>query len=530
MRLVIFDLSWLFWSVAMGPASAEPNAPYELTIGRIKQLSDGFDRVAIACDGGRSFRTEIDPDYKRNRRERPPHLWQQLDAVREDAARFGCVFVPPAYPDGTYPEGDDVVATIVSWYRGHRSPVGGDVCRIVTGDSDLAALVNDAWGIEIAREVKGAWRTVREVDVPSWLTVPASLIAEHKALAGDDTDGYKPFPGPEKGKPGIGGAGARSLLLRYGSAIASVRAAMEEPPPADVPANVIATLRRCGELAAIRGLELASLRADVALDLSGLLEPFVAPKGEAPPVEPFDISHPVRPPGMCPLCAAPMGPEACQQRGAELRCVNMHRLAEREETPPEPAPQPPPPVAPAPPPAPKVVERRVHIAPPPAEQRSQPPMTEAAESKSSLRTSAQIDLIAEALAAAQGEIEAAVKDSVNGHFERTYADLASVWRACRSPLSKNGLCVVQVPTNAMLITRVIHRSGQWIEGEIKWVIEPGGRSAVQALGSALTYLRRYALSAMVGVAPDDDDDGERAEQRGPVPPPRTGNGNARRAS
>jgi hypothetical protein len=131
-----------------------------------------------------------------------------------------------------------------------------------------------------------------------------------------------------------------------------------------------------------------------------------------------------------------------------------------------------------------------------------------------LRTSDVIADLAAALAAAQGEIEMAVKDSENPHFRRTYADLASVWRACRKPLAKNGLAILQVITDRTLITRLTHKSGQWIEGDIRIALDTAnGRTEVQAFGSALTYLRRYALSAMVGVAPDDDDDGNGSDEK-----------------
>jgi hypothetical protein len=110
----------------------------------------------------------------------------------------------------------------------------------------------------------------------------------------------------------------------------------------------------------------------------------------------------------------------------------------------------------------------------------------------------------------------AAKDTENPHFRRTYADLASVWRACRPALARHGLSVVQVITGGFLLTRLMHKSGQWIESDIGITgDESTGRTRVQAFGSALTYLRRYALSALVGVAPDDDDDGN-----GATAPPR----------
>lgn len=120
-----------------------------------------------------------------------------------------------------------------------------------------------------------------------------------------------------------------------------------------------------------------------------------------------------------------------------------------------------------------------------------------------------------ALAKAQGEIEGAAKGKENPHFRSKYADLASVWDACRAPLSKNGLCVVQQPFTrgalAGIRTQLGHESGQWIACVATTTPKDNGP---QAYGSCLTYLRRYGLSAFVGVAPEDDD-GEGAEGRRP---------------
>jgi hypothetical protein len=120
--------------------------------------------------------------------------------------------------------------------------------------------------------------------------------------------------------------------------------------------------------------------------------------------------------------------------------------------------------------------------------------------------SAAIGALAAALAKAQGEMEAAAKANVNPHFKSKYADLASVWDACRGPLSKHGLAVLQ-PVSAdgpkVTITTVLaHSSGEWIEEALTMTAQ---QNTPQAVGSAITYGRRYGLSAMVGIAPDDDD-------------------------
>jgi hypothetical protein len=120
-----------------------------------------------------------------------------------------------------------------------------------------------------------------------------------------------------------------------------------------------------------------------------------------------------------------------------------------------------------------------------------------------------------ALAKAQGVIVGAAKDRKNPHFNNAYADLASVWDACRAPLSSNGLAVVQDAFNVDggrvgVRTLLIHSSGEYIQSEL--TAKPA-QDTPQAVGSVITYLRRYSLASLVGVAPDDDD-GNAASGRG----------------
>lgn len=125
-----------------------------------------------------------------------------------------------------------------------------------------------------------------------------------------------------------------------------------------------------------------------------------------------------------------------------------------------------------------------------------------------------------ALAKAQGAMVAAAKDKENPFFRSSYADLASVWDACRAALSANDLAVVQMPSvygNAVTVSTYLgHGSGEWIEGKITLLAYSSGP---QDVGGAITYARRYGLAAAVGVAPDDDDDGNLATH-GAQPPPR----------
>jgi hypothetical protein len=142
-------------------------------------------------------------------------------------------------------------------------------------------------------------------------------------------------------------------------------------------------------------------------------------------------------------------------------------------------------------------------------------------------TSVEINELAKALSDAQGEMTAAAKDATNPHFKSRYATLASVWDAIRKPLTANGLSVSQIleaePGGVAVRTMLLHSSGQWLAS--RYVMPVGERLTPQAMGSAITYARRYALSAIVGIAPDDDDDGNaasdqpRVERPAPRPAP-----------
>ncbi len=131
-----------------------------------------------------------------------------------------------------------------------------------------------------------------------------------------------------------------------------------------------------------------------------------------------------------------------------------------------------------------------------------------------METSEVINEIATALAKAQGEMGGASKSVANTFFKSKYADLSSVWDACREPLSKNGIAIIQSPSadgsRVTVETLMVHTSGQWMRNSLSVTAKDDGP---QAVGSAITYLRRYVLQSFVGVAPEDDD-AEAAQGRG----------------
>jgi hypothetical protein len=137
-----------------------------------------------------------------------------------------------------------------------------------------------------------------------------------------------------------------------------------------------------------------------------------------------------------------------------------------------------------------------------------------------MNTSDTINDLAAALATAQASMGPAIKGKKNPHFRSNYADLSSVVEAIREPFTANGLSWVQAPSVdpetglVTVTTRILHSSGQWMEASVAAMPGRGGKPDLspQAVGSAVTYLRRYGLQAMAGV-PSADDDGEAAMGR-----------------
>jgi hypothetical protein len=137
-----------------------------------------------------------------------------------------------------------------------------------------------------------------------------------------------------------------------------------------------------------------------------------------------------------------------------------------------------------------------------------------------MQQSESIAAIGAAMAIAQGAVEGATKGKVNPAFKSKYADLSSVWAACREALFDNDLSVVQFPGEMVdnrltLTTQLTHKSGEWMRATLSI---PLSKVDAQGYGSAVTYARRYALAAVVGVCPEDDD-GNAASRPAPRPNP-----------
>lgn len=137
-------------------------------------------------------------------------------------------------------------------------------------------------------------------------------------------------------------------------------------------------------------------------------------------------------------------------------------------------------------------------------------------------SSPEITELSKALIEVQKQLQPAIKDAENPFVKNRYATLNSVMESCRMALLDNGILLTQYPvpvegSNLGLVTKLVHaKTGQF---QASLAVIPLAKPDPQAMGSAFTYGRRYALSAMLGIVSEEDDDGNAASGRktkGPV--------------
>lgn len=360
MKILAVDLSAMarrHWEASQGRENSET---FSRTINEIASLRDGWDRVAICCDTGPSFRKAIDPQYKANRERPPASYGEQVARIKERLAADGCtIFDAPKVtiagaPSDHYAEADDVIGALAMWARVHQHPL-----RIVGGDKDLLQLVSDgsegAPSCDVIRpNDPDPWNEAR---VEAKIGLPPALVPAWLALAGDGSDGFKPFPGWEERdpanpnarptkKPGIGDKTAVDLLKRF--ALPGWKLAEDEPgfvaTPLDAVMRVLSVLdgrddagkpligghnaevlKRGGMRAAEMGILLASLRTDLDINFSMLeAEPSVKRADERDPIddatpEPIDAQEE-------PAQARPIGANTAMVR-AEIASGTIDRFA-----------------------------------------------------------------------------------------------------------------------------------------------------------------------------------------------------------
>lgn len=139
-----------------------------------------------------------------------------------------------------------------------------------------------------------------------------------------------------------------------------------------------------------------------------------------------------------------------------------------------------------------------------------------------MNKSESIKSLAAAMVAFHGEVKNPPRSADNPFYKSKYAPLEVVVDTAKPVLQKHGLSYIQScggdGSNISVTTLIMHESGEWIETDP--LIVKAEKASAQGAGSAITYARRYALSAALGLASDDDDDGNGAEPKGKQDPPK----------
>ena len=151
-----------------------------------------------------------------------------------------------------------------------------------------------------------------------------------------------------------------------------------------------------------------------------------------------------------------------------------------------------------------------------------------------MNTSTEINLISKAMIELNKEIINPKNSAVNPFFKSKYAPLNDILTEVRPLMSKHGLAIIQNTTSENTLigiqTMILHESGQFIKSDVMYI--KSDKDTAQGQGSAITYGRRYQISAMLSIASEDDDDGNGAEppKKTTPPPPEKPKGNYVKAS
>lgn len=270
MKILAVDISNLFrrnWEAGQGKELGEA---FNRTVSGIARFREGYDRVAICCDGGTSFRKALSQQYKANRTDPGEAYRDQLRRTLERLDADGCTIfraptvMEPQGPDGQalYAEADDTIGELCKWAQEDGHEVG-----ILSGDKDLFQLVCE--GVWIIRPEGGP--ILGPEQVKDKIGVPPALVPDYLALAGDASDGYKPYKG-------IADTRAVALLQAFGSALDVFHPGNADKLDGIVGQANAKTLRELGADPCRRALQLATIRRDLDIDFSPLLaEPELKP-------------------------------------------------------------------------------------------------------------------------------------------------------------------------------------------------------------------------------------------------------------
>lgn len=260
MRILAVDISNLFrrnWEATQGKEFSEA---FNRTLQAIARFREGHARVAICCDGGKSFRKTISPSYKADRQHPGEPYYDQLRRVLERLEADGCtVFHPPSLGEGIYAEADDVIGSLCKWAREH-----GHSVSIVSADKDILQCLTPSSAEPNVCRIKPDDGAVQHAEqVAEGIGVTPAQIPEWLALAGDASDGYKPYKG-------LGDKSAVKLLHRYGSLPVIFKAPQDELAGVLENKPLAERMLQAGPEPAMLAFRLATLRCDLPLPFEAL--------------------------------------------------------------------------------------------------------------------------------------------------------------------------------------------------------------------------------------------------------------------
>ncbi|WP_437935280.1 AAA family ATPase [Sorangium sp. So ce341] len=298
--LLLVDLSALFWWSWFSSKHQSIDAPFELVMGKVRQLASKYSHVAICCDAGRSFRYELEPEYKAKRPPKDEAGCAQLARVIAELKTMGFQVLEA----GGF-EADDLIATAAIW-AGEQDP---PVEVVIAGqDKDLLSLLSDR--VSLLHIQNGV--LVRPDNVRSKFGVGPEQMRDYLALVGDTADNIK-------GVPRIGAEHAKRLLGEFGSVAGLLKALDEKNDdgswkvrPDGIRESLVANVGLLDH-----ALKLVTLRTDAPiLDALAQFELFAASRirpasGEAKPTTGGKTQQP--PARSQPPAKAPPSPPPTQQ-------------------------------------------------------------------------------------------------------------------------------------------------------------------------------------------------------------------------
>jgi 5'-3' exonuclease len=314
LRILAVDISGLFrthWEINQGKGDT---LAVEAATAAVARARDGFDRVAICCDSGPSFRRAIWPEYKANRTDPGAAYREQLRRAVEQLEADGCtIFRAPQlldYQDETgaalSAEADDVIGSLVSW-----AVESGHTVRIYSADKDLLQLVG-----QHVDQVTFKGTVMDPLAVAEKLGVLPREIPDYLALCGDSSDNFKPFDG-------IGPKGAVALLKRYQTALGVFVPENLATVHEIVNKTIAEALRAEGARErAERCLQVATIKRDLDIDFSPLLAGPVFRRVEAA----SKVAFPPRAPQ---LAAVPQPVEPEEAKPHAVHAPAEHAMAVR---------------------------------------------------------------------------------------------------------------------------------------------------------------------------------------------------------